>query len=332
VLCCADTPPAEAPATGLAGFANFQGFAQSRPRKPAAAAAEVKDGAGGAQPQGKPSGPLSRLGSSASLDQAAATQQPPKKKQKNSQQQQQAAAAAARPSADAGAAAAVAAAAATEGTVDSIPPGTEVFLPLHFPRKARSTVRRPAAWVKSCSCFPPDAPAVSTSTSGKAARAAGSSATAAGAGQDIKSLAASIAASIAADVNADTPPGSAAAGLGSGAAGAAKGGKKKKGAAAAAAAGEGAAAAGSAVEAVMVGPPGAERYACSVCGREFATQGALRIHSNVHAAKNFSCTFPGCKKAFAGERHCRCEVKVPNKIIMNIALPDDLQRRVHQSW
>jgi transposase-like protein len=51
----------------------------------------------------------------------------------------------------------------------------------------------------------------------------------------------------------------------------------------------------------MVGPPGAQRYACAVCGRDFATQGALRIHSNVHAVKNFACTFPGCKKAFAGE-------------------------------
>jgi hypothetical protein len=315
-VCCADTPPAEAPATGLAGFANFQGFAQSRPRKPAAAtaAAEAKDGAPGAQQQGKPSGALSRLGSSASLDQAGATQQPPKKKQKKAQQQQQqqaaAAAAAAGPPADAGAAA-VAAAAAAEGTVDSIPPGTEVFLPLHFPRKKRTTERRPATWVKSCSCFPPpDAPAVSTSTSGKAARPAGSSATAAGAGQDIKSLAASIAASIAADVNADTPPGSAAAGSGSGAAGAAKGGKKKKGAAAAAAAGEGAAAGGAAVEGVIIGSPGAERYACSVCGREFATQGALRIHSNVHAAKNFACTFPGCKKAFAGGTETLCGFEI----------------------
>jgi hypothetical protein len=50
----------------------------------------------------------------------------------------------------------------------------------------------------------------------------------------------------------------------------------------------------------MVGPPGAERFACSVCGRDFATQQALRIHSNVHVEKNFACTFPGCKKAFAG--------------------------------
>jgi len=317
----ADTPPA-APTTSVAGFANFQGFAQSRPRKPAATTGEGKDTSpAGAerQQQGKQGGALSRLGSTTSLDQATAgaqPQQPPKKKSKKQQQQPGAAG-----SAVAGPASTAATAGAAAGAATT-PPGTDVYLPLPHPKRKRTTARRPAAWFKTCGEFPPAEPvtvaAASASTGGRAALpAAGSAGGAAGPGQDIKSLAASIAASIAADVHADTSgsPAVTAAGPGPGpaAAGAAKGSKKRKSAAAAAAAagpgggtdaaGEGAgapAAAAAAAEHVMVGPPGAQRFACSVCGRDFATQGALRIHSNVHATKNFACTFPGCKKAFAG--------------------------------